>query len=148
MLQASHAVLAQSASISSTCTDPSEVSRRRRVTWAILAIVLFSLADLYFTLLYARTVGMSEANPIARAVMSLNSPALLSLWKCASVGLACLIFWFFRHRRLTEMAAFACTLVLGALIVWWAIYAHELPRYASSFHTMAQGETNWVQFGD
>lgn len=128
--------------------DPRHAARRRRVALAILGIVIFSLADLYFTILYARTVGMSEANPIARLVMSMNSPALLSLWKCASVAAACLIFWAFRHKWTTELAAMACMILLGMLAVWWWMYTRELPAYTSSFHTLAHTESNWVRFGD
>lgn len=119
-------------------------ARRRRVAWVIFTIAVLSLADLYFTLLYARTIGMSEANPIARMVMSYNSPVLLGAWKGATVAVACLIFWVFKHRKVTEAAAWGCAGVLAALTVWWSIYARELPLYTSSMHTIAQHEANWV----
>lgn len=128
--------------------DPKFAGRRRRVTLAIAAIIVFSLADLYFTILYARTIGMAEANPIARMVMSMNSPALLGLWKCATVLGACLIFWVCRHKRTAEFAAIACMGALGALTVWWSVYSKELPQYTTNFHALASTETNWVQFAD
>lgn len=129
-------------------SDASTLHRRRRVAWMIFAIAILSLADLYFTLLYARTIGMSEANPVARLVMSFNSPVLLGLWKCATVALACLIFWAFSHRKVTECAAWGCMSVLAALTVWWSIYSREIPHYAANLHTIAQSEANWVQMTD
>ena len=128
--------------------DPRYAARRRRVALAVFAIIIFSLADLYFTILYARTVGMSEANPLARLVMSMNSPTLLGLWKCATVAGACLIFWAFRHKRATEAAALACMCALGALTIWWSVYTRELPQYTTGFHALAATEANWVQFAD
>jgi hypothetical protein len=145
MLQLASGVLSRA---SVGLNDPLLAPRRRRVALAILAIVIFSLADLYFTILFARSVGMAEANPVARLVMSLNSPALLGLWKCATVAGACLIFWAFRHRRTTEAAALACMCALGALTVWWSVYTKELPSHTASFHTLAATEANWVQFAD
>lgn len=128
------------------CRCPKAASRRRRVTWAIFCIVVLSMADLYCTLLYARTIGMNEANPLARFVMSYNSPWILGLWKSATVAGACLIFWLIRHKRITELAAWACMIVLGCLTTWWAVYVQELPKYTAALDHVADVEPHsWVQ---
>lgn len=51
--------------------------RSRRVISLTALIALLSLADLFMTLTFLRTVGMSEANPVARMVMSYGSPTYL-----------------------------------------------------------------------
>ncbi len=128
---------------------PALAPRRRRVGWAIFTIAVLSLADLYFTLLYARTVGMSEANPIARMVMSFNSPALLALWKCATVAGACLIFWCFRHKAATEAAAWSCGLLLAGLTVWWSLYTQHMPTCVPGLDEFRHLEgQNWVLMPD
>ena len=75
-------------------STPLTHSQRRRAlrVWVLVAtIVVLSLSDLYMTLAHLRSVGMGEANPLARIVISYNSPALLSAWKCSCVALAAMI---------------------------------------------------------
>lgn len=106
-------------------------ARARRVWCLVSLIVLLSLADLFLTMTYLQSVGMGEANPVARVVMSYNSPALLVAWKCATVSLAVLIFAVFRHRRSAEVACWLCAIVLVALTAHWMNYNQELPMYAN-----------------
>lgn len=125
--------------------------RRRslRVLTLIAAIVLMSLGDLYMTLEHLSTVGMGEANPIARFVIGYNSPALLAVWKLASVSLACLIFARFRTRWTAEAACWLCTLVLVGLTVMWINYSAELSTLTCSLPAMSQCDYSaWVHMTD
>jgi hypothetical protein len=113
-------------------------------------IVLLSTADLSMTLTYLRSVGMGEANPLARYVMSFNSPALLALWKFASVGVACLIFHIARHKRCGELACWACLAVLSALTLHWIDYSSQVQLLTAQLHVAQQGDPlgTWVQMAE
>lgn len=125
--------------------------RSLRVTILIVAIIALSLGDLAMTLTFLRSVGMGEANPIARLVIGYNSPALLVIWKCASVLLACLIFARYRHRRFTEMACWGAVIVLAGLTFQWRNYVAETTEISQHLSVIAHApvdRTNWVQLSD
>src|SRR5262245_27522846 len=63
--------------------------RAVRVLALTAAIALMSAADLYITLVYLKSGGMSEGNPLARWVMATGSAGALAGWKLVSVGVAC-----------------------------------------------------------
>ena len=120
-------------------------SRTGRIVVLILAIALLSVADLHNTLIYLRSVGMSEANPVAREVMRYNSPALLVVWKSCCTALACLIFFIARRRFFAELACWVCCLVLVWLTIRWGIYNAEVQALTPSLHGMTQIDPNiWV----
>lgn len=132
-------------------TPPSPIERRRamRVWMLMLAIVLMSVADLYMTLAHLNSVGMGEANPIARWVISYGSPWLLVVWKFGCIGLACLIFTIARYRRSSEIACWACIGILTALILHWMSYSAEASDLTPQMNIIASGEaSNWVRMGD
>lgn len=135
----------------SIACDP--VTRRRvlRVWILMAAVAVLSAADLYMTLTYLRTVGMGEANPLARWVIGYNSAWLLAAWKGASIALACLIFYVFRARRSGEFAAWVCMLILAALSVHWLRYASQVELLTPTLHVVAQqadAAGNWVTLTD
>lgn len=121
-------------------------TRGARVCWLVLAIIVMSAADLHMTLTHLTSIGMGEANPIARLVMSAGSPALLVVWKVASVMLACAAFCIGRKRPLAEIAAWFCVLVLVWLMLQWSAYAAEMTRVCPSLHMAMQAEAGglWV----
>lgn len=126
-------------------------ARRRpfRVTCLTVAIILMSLADLYITITYLRTVGMGEGNPIARYVIQHGSQSLLIAWKCASVALASLIFLRYRDRKIVEAATWFAFGVLLLLLIQWIGYANEAWRLTPALHTLPDAESAmWVQMGE
>lgn len=79
---------------------------------------------------------MVELNPIARAVMAHNSPALLALWKIGIVAGASVIILIGRRSRITEGGSWLACVLLGMLTVHWLRYidaAHELTPYLDAF---------------
>jgi hypothetical protein len=124
-----------------------ETRRAARILAMIVCIVAMSMADLYMTLTHVTTIGMGEANPIARLVMSYNSPALLAFWKCACVAVTCLILFKARHRPIAELAAWISIVILTALTVHWIRYSNEAASMTSDMAIIAQTElpTNWVR---
>ena len=97
--------------------------RAIRVVCLTAAMVLMSLADLQITMTYLQSVGMGEGNPVARWVIEHGSPALLVVWKCASIALAALVFIRYREKRIAEGASWLSCAVLGWLLVQWSAYA-------------------------
>ena len=131
---------------------PTAVEQRRALrVWLLIAtIIVLSIADLYMTLAHLRSAGMGEANPLARMVISYQSPALLSLWKCACVGLAALILILARFRRSGEVACWTCCVVLTALTIHWLNYSTEaagLTRQINDMSTSSDRPANWVTIG-
>lgn len=128
--------------------DLTVVQRRRAIrVWMLVAtIAVLSIADLYMTLAHLRGAGMGEANPLARLVMSYQSPVLLSVWKCGCVGLACLILLKVRHKRSGEVGCWVCCVLLTALTVHWLRYSIEAPKYTSQISALsgADAPTDWV----
>jgi hypothetical protein len=108
------------------------LSRETRVVSLILAVCAMSLADLVMTLTHLTTIGMLEANPIARWIMQMQSPSLLVLWKVGTLGVAVAIL--LRARRLTcgEIAAWICAAVLLWLMVRWSVYLDHIDLLASA----------------
>lgn len=100
-----------------------------RVIALAVAIVAMSIGDLSMTLTFLTHGGMIESNPIARAVMNHNSPALLTLWKSCSVGLAVGILLYARRHRSAEIAAWIGLLAMTCLMVHWIRYIDQTVYY-------------------
>ncbi len=130
---------------------PTGVQRRRAIrVWLLVAtIIVLSVADLYMTLAHLRSAGMGEANPLARLVISYQSPVILSLWKSACVGLAVLILILARFRRSGEVACWACCCVLTALTIHWFNYATEAGAFTRQINELSTTDqpANWVSIG-
>ena len=131
---------------------PTPVQRRRALrVWLLVAtIIVLSVADLYMTLAHLRSAGMGEANPLARIVISYQSPLLLSAWKCACVALASLILILARFRRSGEAACWLCCLVLTALTIHWMRYSTEASTYTQEINDLSARDrpANWVSIGE
>lgn len=104
-----------------------------------------SIADLVLTLTYLTSVGLIEANPLARAIMRLGSPELLTLWKILSVGLAASILVALRRTRSGEFGAWVCAAVLVWLSGQWVLYNEQAEiflRDPATHRELAPG--SWV----
>lgn len=127
--------------------DRPAVCRRRptRVGALLVAVIALSLGDLYMTLFHLRSVGMIEANPLAREVIDLNSPYALSAWKLATVLVTVGILFMVRRTRSGEVGAWLCVAVLTWLTLRWMDYSDELfalpPDVAVE---AARSDPNWV----
>lgn len=120
-----------------------------RVAALIVLIMCMSVADLYLTLTYLHGVGMGEANPVARWVMSFNCGWLLGLFKMALVGFTCGTLFAVRKRASAEAAAWLCAGVMVWLTFQWKAYGEAMPALMPVIHTMVEaptGGTNWVRF--
>jgi hypothetical protein len=116
-----------------------------RVLVLLACIVVFSLADLYMTLVHLLHFGMLEANPLARSIMEYGSPAALILWKLVTVGIAVAIFFWKRDRRAAEWGAAFCCCVLVWLTGRWVTYNLQISDYTQELAEVAgSGEPPWI----
>ena len=72
--------------------------RGRRVCLLTAAIILASIADLVLTLTLLLNWGLSEGNPLARAVMSYQSPGMVVAWRLLTLALGVMILVRLRKR--------------------------------------------------
>ena len=85
-----------------------------------------SLVDLDLTLVYAKTTGMVEQNPIAREIMQTGSVGLLIIWKMLTVTVAVGLLHHARRHRAGELGSWLCIAVLCWLTARWISYNEEL----------------------
>lgn len=111
-------------------TEPAR-RRARRVLLLVAATVLVALADLYLTLLYATSVGMHEANPLARALMLYNCPWIVVAFRGLTIGLFGMVLIRARHRPLAEGAAWLCVLAMVWLAFRWEAYNESVVEVTS-----------------
>ncbi len=122
-------------------------SRAFRVVALSAAILAMSLVDLYLTILYLTHTGMSEANPLARAIIAYQSPLVLALWKLTTVAFSVGILFLVRHRRSAEVGAWVGFVVLGLLMSHWTRYITELSDLKAEIGpTAMQMDDAWVFF--
>ena len=105
--------------------------RPARIAAMMAAVVVMSMIDLHHTLVFVKSVGMGEANPLARWIMQTQPTGVLVAWKMASVGAVCAIFYLARHRRTGEVGAMVCMGVLIWLMMRWAMYTEHIGQFAS-----------------
>jgi len=122
--------------------------RPRRVVVLLVGIVVLSLADLIITLTHLTTVGMAEANPVARWVIQwTGSPVSLVLFKVATVGVCVVLLYRVRHHLQGEIAAWLALVILAGMSVMWFSYTavYENPVDATVAQEMLV-HGNWVRF--
>jgi len=127
-------------------------SRRWRVLVLLTLVVALSAADLYLTVMYATTIGMSELNPLARALLRHGSVLDVVLWKLGSVVLCAGILFRLRDRRSAEIGAWIAFLALALLTRQWMAYTkiHETIAVMSpgiDYRMAAAQEPAWVELG-
>lgn len=120
-------------------------SRSKRVCVLVGIVVVLSLADLYLTLLYLRSVGMGEANPLVHLILTYCSVEALAAWKILTVVFASAILLRLRHVRSAEIGAWACAIGLCILTVHWYRYSGEVTQLTPVIHKMASMEcSHWI----
>ncbi len=102
--------------------------RAERVLWLLGGVVFLSTADLFLTISYLTTVGMSEGNPIALWLLqATDSVWPLAFYKAITVTVCVSLLYRNRYRRQSELASWCALLILVALTVWWNQYSHFQP---------------------
>lgn len=123
--------------------------RGARVTTLIIAILLASLADLALTLEFLTSVGMAEANPVARAVIGTGSVALVVGFKLGMSLTACAILLAARRHRTAEIGAWAGALVMAWLMLRWNDYIDQSPMLTGALQGRQHAfEPRWVVLGE
>ncbi|MBL4810182.1 MAG: hypothetical protein JKY43_09040 [Phycisphaerales bacterium] len=121
------------------------LDRSFRVIVLIALIAAMSMVDLYLTILYITHWGMNEVNPLARAMMEYQSPAILGLWKIATVTLGVGILAMIRRKRSAEFGAWIGFLILGLLMTHWVAYINEHSRITDGpIHIDAMGDPSFI----
>ncbi len=121
------------------------VRRPFRVIVLSLAIIAMSGIDLYLTILYITHSGMSESNPIARAMMEYQSPMILGIWKAATVFLSIGILMMIRKKRSAEFGAWVGCAVMGMLMLHWITFINQNQDFDFEM-VMAEnkGNPDWI----
>jgi hypothetical protein len=124
--------------------------RAFRVTLLLFACVLMSFLDLELTLMFARSVGMYEINPIARAIMVSTGSALAVIgFKLATVAFACAVLYWARHRRSSEIATWLCFATLLTLSIRWLDYGKNVSELTPTYDRVAEVDAaGWVKMDD
>ncbi|MBX3360271.1 MAG: hypothetical protein KF912_12905 [Phycisphaeraceae bacterium] len=97
-------------------------ARASRVLWLVGLTVTVAFADLYMTLIHATSVGLHEANPLARALMLYNCPWVVVAFRSLTIILFALVLIRARTRPSAEIAAWTCALVMVWLLFRWDEY--------------------------
>lgn len=119
------------------------INRAFRVVILSLAIAVMSGVDLYLTLLYITQIGMNEINPLARAMMEYQSPAILAAWKLGTVVISIGILLFIRKQRSAEIGAWIGCFVLGWLMVHWFGFI-EINQSLGIELAQHQQDSSWI----
>ena len=124
-----------------------ELHGRSGRIWVALAVAAtFALADLWLTVYFMSTTGMSEVNPVARMLADLGPGALvsfklLSLLVNGSILLAC------RKRLSGELGAWASVLVMVMLTAHWHNYMNKTHEMTSMDPAMLASDPSFVKLG-
>ncbi len=110
---------------------PKQAAVSRRIVLLIAAIVLMGLADLACTLAYMQTVGLPEANPIARWLARFGDTRAIIGFKLLTMLLSCLCLYVGRRERRMEFAAWACTIILLCLSVHWISFNKSITEHTN-----------------
>lgn len=123
-------------------------ANKRRLALLLTAIMLMGLADLALTLIYIRSIGMMEMNPLARMMISIGQTRQLVLFKLLTitVSVGCLIIM--RHHRWAERGAWCAALLLLGLMFYWVFYNNSLSTLTNEITLLVSGEEHsefWVR---
>lgn len=117
-----------------------------RVGSLLLATLIMSIGDLYMTLTLAKSVGMLEANPLSRAVMAQDSPALVILWRMGTVLLGLGILYYFRRLARAEIGAWICFIAMLTLTTYWTQYIEAINSLGPVYGSLAMtSDPQWIQ---
>ncbi len=123
-----------------------DAHRSQRVIWLLGGVVALSLADLFLTVTYLTTVGMSEGNPIAVWLLSTtNSIWPLALYKLATVAICVSLLYANRFKRQSELASWCALSILVALSIWWNQYSQYQPYLPFADDHIVFVDDNFIQ---
>jgi len=125
-------------------------ARGQRVILLLLATTLMCLGDLAMTMDHARTIGLFEANPLAREVLRHHSPEVLLLFKGGSILLGCSLLFHLRKARIAELGSWAALAAMTLLCLHWNGYSQGLAEMTPQYSAMASGDfvcDTWVYWG-
>jgi len=130
-----------------SCQKPEEATRRsQRVAWLLFGVVLLSLVDLFLTVTYLTTVGMSEGNPIAVWLLATtNSVWPLVFYKLGTVAVCVSLLYANRFKRESELASWCAMLILVALSIWWNQYSRFQPYLPFSKDHIVMIDDTFIQ---
>ncbi|MHC4975194.1 MAG: DUF5658 family protein [Planctomycetota bacterium] len=119
--------------------------RPARVTLLLAAICALGVYDLMHTLMYMKTIGMVELNPLARYMVETGGEQQLVLFKLFSLALSCGILYFLRRTRPAEICACAGFVVMVVLTVYWFVYNGHVVQLAEVWqNTNPSHDPRWV----
>jgi len=122
------------------------IHRSERVTWLLGGVIVLSLVDLFLTLTYLTTVGMSEGNPIAVWLLSAtNSIWPLIFYKLGTVAICVSLLYVNRFRREGELASWCAMIILVALSIWWNQYSMYQPYLPFSEDHIVMVDNSFIQ---
>ncbi len=129
--------------------NPRQLASGRRVAMIVAAMFAMGLIDLMFTVTYIRSIGMYEANPIARHIVLNGSIGALVAFKLVTMAISCGAIYYARRVWKAEVAAWLCAVLLGSLMVHWVNYAHRVESLGYEFVLLMQNEElagpGWVR---
>lgn len=114
------------------------------------AMALMGIVDLMLTMIYMRSTGMYEANPIARTLASLGAGEHLIAFKLVTMFVSGAALYLGRHSRRGEFAAWVCAALLVVLMFHWANYAREAAQLTNELFLLAEfgddlSNSSWVR---
>lgn len=114
--------------------------RATRVLLLLGTALIVSVADLIMTLKFVTSVGMIEANPIARWIMRSGDATTLTIFKMALTLASLGTIFYFRKKRSAEVAAWIAFAIMLALSFRWFnfVTAVEQEGYTSEWHYLQQ----------
>jgi len=127
--------------------DP-RAARARRVILLVLAMTAMNLADLTLSLTYMRSIGMYEANPLAREMIAIGGADQLVRYKLFLTILSGGLLYLLRRHRFAEQAAWASVGVLLLLTMHWGHYNNEVVRQPHVDAAILSVDSAWVYLGD
>jgi hypothetical protein len=120
-------------------------SRSQRVAILLFAIILMGLADLSMTLTFITSVGMVEANPVARLVMQLNHPGYVILWKLATMLVGIGVLYWARRTKGAEVGTWVSFIAMAALSIHWLTFAGQVSTMDADYAVMAAvDDPRWI----
>ncbi|MFZ4573837.1 MAG: DUF5658 family protein [Phycisphaerales bacterium] len=120
-------------------------ARCTRILLLVFATLVMCVGDLYMTLTFALSVGMIEANPIARELLQEHPVAVLVIWKLATLAFFGSVLYFARKTRVGEIAAWACFFIMGGLTVHWLSYTTRVSGFTAEFAALAMSDDpRWI----
>ncbi|TVQ32307.1 MAG: hypothetical protein EA376_06580 [Phycisphaeraceae bacterium] len=130
-----------------SCQSPAAAARARRVTLLVLAMAMMGLTDLGLTLTYMSSVGMLEANPIARAMIEVGGARQLVIYKLFTIALSGGILYILRRHRAAEVCAWLSCAGLLLLSAHWANYNAALASASVDLGVLAT-DARWVHLAE